>query len=440
MNFFLFFAVPLLGYSLHNFHRAFLWYFLFRIVINEFVPFFIIDGFPIIRMGFFCDFWFILLTVLKYIKKNGSFKMPRIKPEIRPFIWMVLLIMLSSAMSFLPFFNSMSCAALECITSYLFPLLFVTQVKRTKDLQFVITGLMIVCVIAAIYGIIEAFVFRYTNPLVVYEQFLNPNIKEATWVYDAFDRGGRGRVSSFFSHAIGCGCTMSIFTVFFFYIKVAHEKYIVSNKLFYVAIFSAVLLMGLSNSRSPYPMLLISFLAFWKSKLFLKLVAAGMILFVIFHTELSSFIDLFLSIFDKKIESSMGGGSNIEMRMKQFEALFRAWNSGNPIIGEGAYATRYWLGRKIGLLGGESIWISLLLNTGLLGCFLYLYIMKNLILFSRVHGKRMLFFFVVGWVVMNSATSTPGLDVSLFFMIAFCIAKLDMLNESCFEKACYENS
>ena len=110
MNFFLFFAVPLLGYSLHNFHRAFLWYFLFRIVINEFVPFFIIDGFPIIRMGFFCDFWFILLTVLKYIKKNGSFKMPRIKPEIRPFIWMVLLIMLSSAMSFLPFFNSMSCA------------------------------------------------------------------------------------------------------------------------------------------------------------------------------------------------------------------------------------------------------------------------------------------------------------------------------------------
>ena len=66
--------------------------------------------------------------------------------------------------------------------------------------------------------------------------------------------------------------------------------------------------------------------------------------------------------------------------------------------------------------------------------------MKNLISFSRVHGKRMLFFFVVGWVVMNSATSTPGLDVSLFFMIAFCIAKLDMLNESCFEKACYENS
>ena len=127
----------------------------------------------------------------------------------------------------------------------------------------------------------------------------------------------------------------------------------------------------------------------------------------------------------------MGGGSNIEMRTGQFEALFKAWLSGNPIIGEGAYATRYWLDKKIGLLGGESVWISLLLDTGLLGCALYLYIMKSLVsLGGGGYGKRLIFFFVVGWIVMKTVSSTPGLDVSLFFMMMFCIAKMDIISKN----------
>ena len=425
MNFFLLIAIPLLGYSLYNYHRAFLWYFLFRIFLSNFVPFVAIAGLPQIRMSLVCDSWFLMLIVLNYVVKNGLFEIPVVPPVFRSFAWMCFLIILSSLFSFIPLFNSMNSAVLACISSFIFPLLFFAEIRQSEDLKFIIAGMMVICIIAAIYGILEAFVFKYTNPLILYEQSLNPNIKDVTWVYNALDRGGRGRVSSIFAHSIGCGCTMSIFTVFFLYIKGAHENYIVSNKLYYVAVFSAILLVGLCNCRSPFPLLLIPLLALWNFKPLLKLAAIGVIFLVVFSTELSSFINVFLSIFDKKLESSMGGGSNIEMRTGQFEALFKAWLSGNPLIGEGAYATRYWLEKNIGLLGGESVWIALLLNTGLLGCFLYLIIMKNLVALGHSYGKKLIFFFVIGWLVVSSASSTPGLDVSLFFMMMFCIAKLD---------------
>ncbi|SIO10393.1 hypothetical protein [Fibrobacter sp. UWB11] len=427
MNFFLLIAIPLLGYSLRNYHKAFLWYFLFRIFLSNFVPFLAIAGLPQIRMSLVCDAWFIFLPILRYlIKANGKIVIPRLLPIFKPFAWMIFLILFSSIVSFLPFFNSINSAVLECISSYIFPLLFFAEIKQSEDLKFIIKGLMVVSIIAAIYGAFEAFMFRFMNPLVLYEQSLNPNNIDPLWVYETLARGSRGRVSSIFAHAIGCGCTMAIFTVFFLYIKGAHEKYIASNKLYYAAVFSSILLVGLCNCRSPYPLLLISLLALWNFRPFLRLATSGIILLVVFHSELSSFIDVFLSIFDKNIEQQMGGGSNVEMRTEQFEALIRAWLSGNPIIGEGAYATRYWLERKIGLLGGESIWISLLLETGLLGCFFYLYIMKNLVTLGQGYGKRLIFFFVVGWIVMKTATSTPGLDDSLFFMIMFCIAKMDM--------------
>ncbi|MDY6263406.1 MAG: hypothetical protein SPM09_03260 [Fibrobacter sp.] len=428
MNIFLFIAIPLLAYSLRNFHRAFLWYFLFRIFLNQFVPFLAIAGLPQIRMSLVCDSWFLMLVALNYVVKNGMLKKTKMPSVFKPFVWMCFLIIISSTISFLPFFNSMNCAILECISSYMFPLLFFAKIRQNDDLKFIVTGIMIVCIIAAIYGILEAFVFKFTNPLILYEQMLNPNIKEELWTYDLFNRSGRGRVTSIFAHAIGCGCTMSIFTVFFLYIKSVHKNYIVSKKLYYIALISAILLVGLCNCRSPYPLLLIPLLALWNFKPFLKLATMGLILLVVFYTELSSYVDVFFSIFDKKLESSMGGGSNIEMRIGQFEALFKAWLSGNPVIGEGAFATRYWLDKKIGLLGGESVWICLLLNTGLIGCFLYIYIMKNLVLLGSGYGKRQILFFVAGWIIMNSASSTPGLDVSLFFMMMFCIAKMDVLN------------
>ncbi|WP_158213001.1 hypothetical protein [Fibrobacter sp. UWB2] len=341
---------------------------------------------------------------------------------------MIFLVIFSSTISVLPLFNSLSCAFLECVSSYIFPLLFFAKIKHPSDLKFIITGLMIISVIAAIYAYLEAFVFGYQNPLIMYEQSLNPNITENMWSYSFFDRGGRGRISSIFAHAIGCGCTMSIFAVFFLYVKGAFNSYIVSNKLYYISVFSAVFLVALCNSRSPYPLIFISLLALIKSKSFLKLASVGVVLIFIFQSELATFIDVLLSIFDKNIEEHLGGGSNIEMRMEQFEALLTAWLSGNPIFGEGAYATRFWLDKNIGLMGGESIWINLLLNTGLLGCVFYLNIMKGLVMLGKGYGKKTIFFFVVGWIVMKSASSTPGLDTSLFFMVMFCIAKLNMLS------------
>ena len=398
MNVFLLFAFPLLVYSLRNYHKAFLWYFIFRIFLSQFVPLFAIAGLPQIRLSLFCDAWFILLPILHYfIASSGEIVIPKFQPVFKPFAWMVFLILFSSVFSFLPFFNSINCAILECFSSYIFPLLFFAELKQSEDLKCLIKGLMIVSVIAAIYGILEAFIFGYTNPLILYEQSLNPNITDNLWIYDEENRGGRGRVSSIFAHAIGCGCTMSILAIFFLYFKGTIYSSMVSNKLYYAAIFSTVVLIGLCNCRSPFPLLFIPLLAIVHLKPFLKLAGIGTVLVIVFHSELSSFIDVFLSIFDKNIEQQMGGGSNVEMRTGQFEALVRAWLSGNPIIGEGAYATRYWLEQKIGLLGGESIWINLLLNTGLLGGgAVFAYYAKSSVVGSRFWKKT--YFLFCSWL------------------------------------------
>lgn len=405
------------------------------------MPLFAIAGLPQIRLSLFCDAWFIILPILHHMSEKGWNSVPRLRPVFKPFLWMSLLIFLSSVVSFLPLFNSVNSAIVESVSSYIFPLLFFAQIRESKDLKFVITALMIVSVIAAIYGVLEGFVFGFKNPLVLYEQSLNPNITENMWSYETLARGGRGRVSSIFAHAIGCGCTMSIFAVFFLYVKSAFKCYIISNKLYYAAIISAVLLIGLCNSRSPFPLFFIPLLALVKSKSFLKIAGMGVLFLIVFQSELSSFIDVFLSIFDKKLESQMGGGSNVEMRTGQYEALFKVWLSGNPIIGQGAYATRFWIDKRIGLLGAESMWIPLLLNTGVLGCAFILLIMRNLVKLGTGYGKKMIFFFVLGWLVMRTSSSSPGLDISLFFMMMFCVAKLDMISQNTYiESSCKNNS
>ena len=130
MNFFVLIAIPLLGYSLRNYHRAFLWYFLFRIFLSNFVPFLAIAGLPQIRLSLVCDFWFLLLIALNYVVKKGMFELPEIPHVFRSFAWMCFLIILSSLFSFLPLFNSMNCAILECISSYIFPILFFAEIRQ----------------------------------------------------------------------------------------------------------------------------------------------------------------------------------------------------------------------------------------------------------------------------------------------------------------------
>ena len=91
MNFFLLIAIPLLGYSLYNYHRAFLWYFLFRIFLSNFVPFVAIAGLPQIRMSLVCDSWFLMLIVLNYVVKNGLFEIPVVPPVFRSFLYLIIM-------------------------------------------------------------------------------------------------------------------------------------------------------------------------------------------------------------------------------------------------------------------------------------------------------------------------------------------------------------
>lgn len=434
MNIFLFVYLPVLLWSFSNRHKAFLIYAVMRIFLNEFIPFLALPGVPMLRLSLVCDTFFLCYFLFKsYWDKRiprdslwGDF------PLKRSFILMFVSLAMSALLSSRDtLFQGVTMFWMTSVSSYIYVVLLWKEIKSEEDLKFVIYGTGMILIVAALYGVFQ-FLNGFENPLMAYEQSLNPNndIKQKLlWEYSSEDRSGLGRVSSIFAHPIGGGCICAFWCFFFLSTKMAvpelYKRLSIKNWLVYLFIFASLLMVILSNSRAPLVLFGISCLSLLRNKKILLIAVVGSIVIVLLSdTILGNYLNTFISIFDRSVEQKMGGGSNVSMRQSQFDAMFKVFFEQGMFFGDGLYSTRWWVSKNIGLLGAESVWIGLLLNQGIFGAVVYVMMMCSTATHFRAPIRKIGVVSVVAWVVCKSVTSTPGCDISMWFMVVILFYKI----------------
>lgn len=430
MNLFLLVCIPLLIYAFKDFHKAFLIYVILRIFLSQFIPVFIFSGLPFFRLETFCNTFFISYAFFNYIQKTRSVPLFFDKnfPWRHSFTLFICSIIISSIFSSIsPLLQVFPAAYLETTDVFLIVYLFWKEVKTEKDIMFLINGFFIAFLVIIAYGIFERF-NSFENPLILYEQMLNPanaSNEKMLWSYSEDGRAGLGRVTSVFAHAIGCGGYVAIAFIFYLYTMLRNPSLWPIPKILQIFFLLGLFLILLfTNSRSPLLFLVIAILPFFNLKHSFKLLFVFFIGFVFFGDIMNDYNDTFLSIFSSEADERIGGGSNLQMRQKQFEAMFKIWSQ-NPWLGDGPKAINFWLEKRVGLLGGESIWIRLFINQGLLGVCSYMYLIFSIYKKSQGKAKWVSRFLLIAWLCFNTVTSTPGINISFLMIIILMINKIN---------------
>lgn len=190
-----------------------------------------------------------------------------------------------------------------------------------------------------------------------------------------------GRISSVFAHPMNYGLFLGLALIFVYSIK----DYLKKNVKF-IILLGLVVAIFLCGIRSPIAALLATILAFLffihKTKLMVQVgfIATIGYLIIMSIPELSYYVS---SIFSDR--QALEGGSNLEMRMKQFEGCLYEIKD-NPLFGNGYkwvdfYKEQY--GDHPVLLAFESLVFVVLCNCGFVGIVIWTFFLFRLFLNTK---------------------------------------------------------
>lgn len=239
--------------------------------------------------------------------------------------------------------------------------------------------------------------------------------------------GNFSRIRSFCSHSISYGVECVIFSVLFIYLFFQEKKDYFKNAYYLVI---ALCLIGVitSGSRTPLVgiavMLLPILKSFGKIATYQKAIVAMAV--VLFCALFGNYVvDMINSIINP--ESTKVEGSNTVGRLGQFAySIYLVQN--NWLLGYGNVNIMDMPNFDYGVLyGAESIWMVTLLQKGMIGIIAYIYFYVDVFKHLPQNNKRFLVFFVLGWLVIDSATSLMGINMFLPIMIITILYKIGNL-------------
>ena len=138
----------------------------------------------------------------------------------------------------------------------------------------------------------------------------------------------------------------------------------------------------------------------------------------------------FYDIYNSIVNSNDTMGSSSQMRAMQFDIVLRYWRS-RPFLGWGNGAIFDVVRNRYGeaILGAESIWLPLLVDLGLLGCFCYLFAYYSSL--KVLMGKKKdVVVFLAMVLFMNTLTSTPGFDFGIVMCLILLIRRMQVINQN----------
>lgn len=411
-------------YSVINFKHGFILFLAFKLFLVQNITLVSVPGVPLLTLDMFMSivysFWFF---TRKNKRRLAKYSFPYMTPQIVLCVsWFV-----SSIFSVAGMGAELSSLIGDLVNNFIL-LVVLWEILETKDDFDFLFGLVTLIIFGScIYAMLEY--QMGVNPLKLYTATLNRDpSRTIDWSYSSLSARGY-HVQSIFEHAIGAGMIWALYSVFVF---TSIVKYNEKLRFITLAIITAVLClpaMILTKQRSCLVFYFIAALGFIKPQkkrtyLILIPLMAGLALF---STYLMDNIDILLSIFSKKAQASVAG-STAEMRFGQLDAAFRLFVS-SPIWGLGSkFASVIHNTYVSRLLGGESIWFSVIPGYGMLGIVAYIFSAYWMIYKIPRYFKSVELFYVslAYWIVIT-LTSVPGFKLYLVYLyFVYFIKKSDV--------------
>ena len=300
----------------------------------------------------------------------------------------------------------------NCITFFILPYLLFKCLDGEKMLIFLLK------ISFAFYTL--AIIVAVSDQLLHHNYFFD--MMESLFTFDSFSvdstemRYGIKRSSSIFAQGGHAGLfCMYTFLVFFYNKYYFNSTY--KKKMTNFMILCLPLVAFLSGSRAIYLGLMFVFLSlpvrqFFKRKstyvIFVLLIVGGL-------CSLSYFSD----IIDSMVNSDKGGGSTAEMREWQWDICMRYFVQ-SPWWGNG----RMYIWNVVKpdnplLLGAESIWFSLTVDNGIIGCANYIVLIVVSAITMMVRTTKSLFFMPFAYFAIMCFSTQLGMEynVLLTFMV-----------------------
>lgn len=410
----------LLVLSLINYHRTILAYASIRMFFHPGIC--LRYDSPAIQLDFACC---VLFLCLYFFHKKGTF------PKQLQIAYFVLLCSyIVSVLSSTYSFSQAAPPMIGKITLLLYSYLFFVNLKDLKDIRFFHIVFFLCMALMIGYGMFEYIIQE--NPVFNYQKDISPTGMEGMVYNDGNERLGSIRCQSFSAISISYG-TYCIMWMCFVLIHYRYYKKLMNYPVVVlIAIFCIVGAFS-SGSKSPF-IFLLSYLCFY------VLMAKGnkrfKILIISFTLTVgvigSTFLyDFYLMIVDSSRSST--AGSDIPMRLMQMDAVGKLLDSHSWLCGLGARGVMKAQLLNSSVLGAESIWLQLVLEQGLLGCFAYIYMIYSIIKYSKKNISRdrfaLLYVFIISWVLINTVTSLPGIDLSFFLCLSYVYILKEELEE-----------
>ena len=308
-------------------------------------------------------------------------------------------------------------------------IMYVTYKKKPQSvLKTVLRTSLIYGFIIGVYTLFET--VTRSNPYIDIVNALG------TYTSDAFIqeiRFGLKRSQSIFSmHTTSGAVCMVLFCV----LLVAKKMQFLKSKLTTVTIYLLFFACMASGARSIILGVVVCLFIFFRGKYMMPKYWLPIILILIVGTSLfGSYID---SIVDSFIHTEKAGGSDTDMREKQFEISLYYWGK-SFWIGNGlSFTYEHALKQYRELFGAESLWFSIMIDQGTLGIFAYISFFVASVFYCIKKKCIKLSYFILGLLASNTLSSLPNFNIT--YTIFYVVVMVDMIKSSVLTKKSHESS
>lgn len=300
----------------------------------------------------------------------------------------------------------------NCITFFVLPYLLFKCLDGEKMLVYLLKISFVFYTLAIIVAI--------SDQLLHHNYFYD--MMESLFTFDSFSvdsdemRYGIKRSSSIFAQGGHAGLfCMYTFLVFFYNKYYFNSTY--KKKMTNFMILCLPLVAFLSGSRAIYLGLMFVFLSLPVRQFFKR--KSTYVLFIILIVGGLCSLSYFSDIIDSMVNSDKGGGSTAEMREWQWDICMRYFVQ-SPWWGNG----RMYIWNVVKpdnplLLGAESIWFSLTVDNGIIGCANYIVLIIVSAITMMVRTTKSLFFMPFAYFAIMCFSTQLGMEynVLLTFMV-----------------------
>jgi hypothetical protein len=336
--------------------------------------------------------------------------------------------MISTVMAIAGFGTAVS-ALMKNILEYIVMAFLMWRLINTKyDLKFLLKGFTVIFLICGLYEVYE--ILTQSNPLADYETTLVADESRAIDFGNYEDDEFRGfRAKSVFAHPIGAGINFALYIIIVLFFLLKAKLNIKINKTLVMGTcLLALACIIMTKSRGPYMFLIIGALAVinLKNSKFYRYAIILVLALIVLLPYFSDQLDIFTSIFNSKAQAQVGG-SSADQRFEQLAAAFTLLSM-SPIYGLGFKFLNVMSNRLTwALLGGESVWFSVLPQLGIISIIAYLYMIYwTLVKLPKRYKSASIFFIGLAYWIVTSLTSVPGMQVYLYYFALIIVIKYQM--------------